>query len=54
MSRSPGQPVSIGGNPAGANSWLLGNIAEVVAVKGTLSNAQITQLDGYLKTKHGL
>lgn len=33
---------------------MIGNLAEVVAVKGTLSDAQITQLDGYFKAKHGL
>jgi hypothetical protein len=50
----PAQPLYIGGNGAGAGGWLLGNIAEVVAVKGTLTNAQIVQLDAYLKAKYGL
>jgi len=31
-----------------------GNLAEVVAVKGTLTNAQIGDLDAYLVAKHGL
>jgi len=50
----PGQSASIGGDPVQNISWLQGNIAEVVAVKGTLSDPQIKQLDGYFKAKHGL
>lgn len=50
----PGRPVYIGGSPDAQQAWLLGNIAEVVAVKGNLSNAQIGQLDAYFKNKHAL
>ena len=50
-----GQPVCLGATLAFNNlSSMIGNLAEVVAVKGTLSDAQITQLDGYFKAKHGL
>jgi hypothetical protein len=52
----PGQPVVIGtsADAIGAFGWLQGNVAEIVAVKGTLDNGRIATLDAYLKTKHGL
>ena len=56
----PARAAFIGGDPVAAatgsslTGWLLGNIAEVVAVKGNLTDAQIAQLDGHFKTKHGL
>ena len=50
-----GRPVCLGSTLRFTNSSsMIGNLAEVVAVKGTLSDAQITQLDGYFKAKHGL
>ncbi len=52
------RPVWIGGEPdqgaAPGVNFVLGNLAEVVAVKGTVTAAQIAQLDAYLKTKWGL
>lgn len=53
----PGRAVFIGANATSAPvaiTGLVGNVAEVVAVKGTLSDAQIAQLDAYFKAKHGL
>jgi hypothetical protein len=51
------RPVWIGGegdmNTTGLN-WLAGNIAEIVAVKGNVTDAQVAQLDAYLKAKFGL
>lgn len=49
-----GRSLFIGGAPELPQGWLLGNIAEVVAVKGNLTGAQITQLDAYFKAKHAL
>lgn len=49
-----GQMLFIGGDPSATKAWLTGNVAEVVGVKGTISSAQIAQLDAYFKAKHGL
>lgn len=49
-----GKSVFIGGSPELPKGWLIGNIAEVVAVKGTLSAAQIADLDAYFKNRHAL
>lgn len=50
---APGLPAVIGGRPA-ATQQLHGDIAEIIAVKGTLSDAEQTQLEAYLKSKYGL
>lgn len=49
-----GRPLFIGGAPELPKGWLSGNVAEVVGIKGALTNAQIAQLDAYFKNKHGL
>ncbi len=49
-----GRPLFIGGSPELPKGWLSGNIAEVVGIKGVLTNGQISQLDSYFKNKHGL
>ena len=53
----PGRPVWLGGEPdqgTSGTNWMVGNLAEVVAVKGSLTDAQIASLDAYLKSKYGL
>ena len=50
----PGRPLNLGGVPESYRSSLHGNIAEVIVVKGNLTNAQLADLDTYFKTKHGL
>jgi hypothetical protein len=47
-----GFPARIGGTPA--NQDIKGDIAEVIAVQGSLSDEDIQQLESYLKTKYGL
>jgi hypothetical protein len=47
-----GYPARIGGTPAGQD--IKGEIAEIIAVEGPLSDADIQQLESYLKTKYGL
>lgn len=42
------------GVPESYRSSLHGNVAEVIVVKGNLTNAQLADLDTYFKTKHGL
>ena len=50
-----GRAVSIGARlEVSSTGSMMGNLAEVVAVKGNLTDAQIAKLDAYLKTKHGL
>jgi len=48
-----GLPVYLGGRPAGIQ-MLQGDISEVVAVKGTLTDAEMTNLQAYLKAKYSL
>ncbi len=48
-----GLPAYIGGREA-AIQQLLGDIAEIVAVKGTLTDPEQTRLETYFKTKYGL
>jgi hypothetical protein len=51
-----GRPLFIGGVP-GTNTVtqaLDGDIAEILAVRGPLSDAELTQLEAYLKAKYGL
>ena len=48
-----GLPAFIGGREA-AIQQLQGDIAEIVAVKGTLTDPEQTRLEGYFKTKYGL
>ena len=53
---APGRPMNIGG-VAGALSVsqaLTGDIAEIVAVRGTLTAQELMNLETYLKTKYGL
>jgi hypothetical protein len=49
-----GRPLSLGGVSESSRSSLHGNIAEVIVVKGNLTNAQLAELDAYFKTKHAL
>lgn len=52
-----GYPVYLGGHPQSTTSViqaLNGDVAEVVVVHGTLTAAQLGQLETYLKTKYGL
>lgn len=52
-----GFPMYIGGQPSGATAVyqaLDGDIAEIVLVKGSVSTADLTDLETYLKTKYGL
>ena len=53
---APGRPLFIGGVPGTTtvSQALDGDIAEIVAVHGALSDAELTQLEAYLKTKYGL
>lgn len=48
-----GLPAFIGGREA-AIQQLQGDIAEIIAVKGTLTDVEQTTLEGYLKKKYGL
>jgi hypothetical protein len=47
-----GFPASIGGTPA--NQDVLGDVAEVVAIEGAVSDSDIGGLEGYFKTKYQL
>src|SRR5262249_52899294 len=49
---APGRPLCLGGTPAKQD--IVGDIAEVVAVNGATPDADVTALEGYLKTKYGL
>jgi hypothetical protein len=52
-----GNPAYIGGHPQNTTSVIQpldGDIAEVVAVHGSLTTAQLSALETYLKTKYGL
>lgn len=49
---APGRPVFLGGTPDMQN--IVGDIAEIVAVKGATSDAEVSALEGYLETKYGL
>jgi hypothetical protein len=53
---APGRPLFIGGVPGTTtvSQALDGDIAEIVAVHGALSDAELTQLETYLKAKYGL
>jgi hypothetical protein len=51
------RPLYIGGEPDSGTSgsnWLSGNLAEVVAVKGSVTDARLAELDQYFKTKFAL
>ncbi len=48
-----GSVVSIGANTTGGQA-LTGDIAEIIAVKGTTSQSDITNVEAYLKTKYSL
>jgi len=49
---APGIPAVIGGRQ-GAIQALKGDIAEIIAVKGTLTDAEQTSVETYLKAKYG-
>ena len=50
-----GVPIRIGGAGVGAGAdGLIGGLAEVITIKGTISDADIAKLDAYFKTKWGL
>jgi hypothetical protein len=49
---APGRPVFLGGTPNMQD--IVGDVAEVVAVKGATPDADVTALEGYLATKYGL
>jgi len=49
---APGRPVFLGGTPNLQD--IVGDIAEVIAVKGATPDAEVTALEGYLGTKYGL
>jgi hypothetical protein len=51
---SPGAIVQIGSGFNGQILRLDGDVAEVLAVKGTLAAGDRTGLEGYLRTKYGL
>ena len=48
-----GQPAFVGGRPDGIQQ-LNGDIAEIIAVKGTVSESELAQIQAYLKAKYGL
>lgn len=50
---SIGRPAFLGGRPE-LIQMLEGDVAELVGVKGTLSDAETTQLEAYLKGRYGL
>lgn len=50
---APGLPAFIGGRPAQVQQ-LQGDIAEILAVKGTLSAGEQASLETYLKAKYGM
>jgi hypothetical protein len=47
-----GNPLTIGGTPAAQD--IVGDIAEVIAIKGAVADTDIDALEGYLKAKYGL
>jgi hypothetical protein len=49
---APDASFYIGGRPTG--SPMSGRVAEVIGIKGTLSDADVDALEAYLKTKYGL
>ncbi len=49
---APDASFYVGGRPIGAP--MSGRVAEVIGVKGTLSDADVSALEAYLKTKYGL
>jgi hypothetical protein len=51
---TPGTPVSVGGTTNGQGIRLDGDIAEILAVKGTLATSDRTGIESYLKMKYGL
>jgi hypothetical protein len=54
---APGQPTIIGHNgynPASGFQAYKGDIAEIVAVKGTVSDAELASLEAYLTDKYGI
>lgn len=48
-----GKPAYIGGRPALIQA-LVGDIAEVMAVKGNVSDAEQSKIESFLKTRYGL
>lgn len=50
---APGLPAYIGGRPA-AFQALVGDIAEIVAIKGAVSDSEQANVESFLKTRHGL
>jgi hypothetical protein len=51
---TPGTPVSIGGTTNGQGIRLDGDIAEILAVKGTLAASNRTGIESYVRTKYAL
>lgn len=49
---APGRPVTLAGTPDMQN--IVGDIAEVVAIKGAIPDSDVTALEGYLETKYSL
>ncbi len=49
-----GQPVTIGSGASGRELRLDGDVAEIMAIRGTTSKAQRAQLDGQFLSKYGL
>ena len=51
-----GFPAFVGGHPASGTviQALQGNVAEIVAVAGTITTADLTKLEKYLEAKYGL
>lgn len=48
-----GRKLVLGDGPTGSQA-LIGDIAEVVAVKGSVTSQDVSKLEGYLKAKYGL
>ncbi len=51
---NPGTPVEIGGQNSGIGTRLDGDIAEMLAVGGTLSTTDRANIESYLRSKYGL
>lgn len=50
---APGKNAQIGGRGTSAQN-LKGDIAAMAAVKGTVADAELTEIEGYFKKKYGL
>jgi hypothetical protein len=50
---APAAPITIGARPNGS-AGLVGGIAEIVGLRGSISDAEITQLEAYFRAKYGL